>query len=1232
MEQDAKIQGLVKWGLGVLGLGAVAAPLGLPNYGFQISLSILLLLVLCAGGYLLSRAWKRKREKQQFDNALRQENTVTPRALSDPNKRAKLDDLRRRFEEGVKVYASRGKDLYTLPWYVLVGEPGSGKTEAIRRSNVGFPPGLQDEFQGAGGTINMHWWFTNYGVLLDTAGRLLFEEVKPGESSEWKEFLNLLKKTRPHCPINGLFLVLPVDSLIKDSADKIGQKATRIAQQLDLIQRTLDIRFPVYVLVTKCDLLTGFREFFDTIDDPHLQHQMMGWSNPEPLDTPFRVQLVDQHLNEVAERLKRRRLNLLRDPAASSDVSNRRVNEVDALYTLPQSMMLIAPRLRRYLETIFVAGEWSAKPVFLRGIYFTSSLREGAELDEALAQALGIPVAELPGGRIWERDRAFFLRDLFIEKAFRERGLVTRAAHTGRMLRNRQAALIAAAFAVLALFALWSWLGWRNLNQSVRQESHLWQMATQQWNQGLWNPIVRPGLEDPLVFRYAGNDPVTTNSKITLEDYHHRLQMQVRSPLAISGVFKPIAWVRPAHDLDRKLGQRILFERSILWPEVENTRLKMIERGRSAAAAPDQPIAEEAAQRHRAALLSLIQLEADQVFNKKSLEGVNAAQNYIQSFTSFLTESNGLAPRKLVDTLAWIYSPSGGQGVWPPPGLSGGDTLAANQAIDQGLNQFLAYARQSQQAQAERLKILNTIRDLAWEFQKHEAALIKAAEEKKPIAPEMLEALSLAKSSLHFNLLEAKYQNLVKEGNFSLAAAYGQLISESQQTSTNALGEIYRIMSDGVKPVTQGLFGEIRNKLLSFQNRNTEEIAQSLNQATNVAELDRNFLADYEAARHYMARCDLYQQAFNVRQARIDPQELLGQQWGPLDALRKTTDEIRGKVTAYQGGFKPELNATCLYLLEGGWAAASRQAFTDYIAYVTAQLNALPTNRMASTPVEFLQTAKAFLEKLEADLSSQELSAVPASERRPLTALLPKANSVKTAVARRYAESRESSLNQHLAFPVLFDHPDKMLNSDQLRSLQAEMTQLRQELASPLLAYYPAPPLEVLKNKVNAMTPVLGALFSEDHKSLRTCRLAVDPKQSDKISRFRWVSLSMGSQPAVTKEISGGPQEFGTIVLDQPLKIEVRKFLPSNQPNDPETRPVNGEDEFWMWGPLDLIRKYRDQSTRSPDGRTWHVALPVRDNQQQGAVSLMLTFEQPLPPLADWPALKTWSQHSMVSQ
>ena len=134
----------------------------------------------------------------------------------------------------------------------------------------------------------------------------------------------------------------------------------------------------------------------------------------------------------------RRRQALLLDPVHTEDPSARRTDQVDALYALPDAFLKIAPRLRRYLEMIFVAGEWSAKPLFLRGIYFTSALTEGQALDLEIAQAMGVAPDALPEGKAWERERSFFLRDLFMQKIFKERGLVTRATNTRQLLRRRQ--------------------------------------------------------------------------------------------------------------------------------------------------------------------------------------------------------------------------------------------------------------------------------------------------------------------------------------------------------------------------------------------------------------------------------------------------------------------------------------------------------------------------------------------------------------------------------------------------------------------------------------------------------------------------------------------------------------------------------------------------------------------------------------------------------------------------
>ncbi len=510
------------------------------------------------------------------------QSAAAPQGISAASRRAALDDLRRNFEEGIAKFRAAGKDLYSVPWYVVVGEPGSGKTEAVRHSCIGFPPGLHDPLQGAGGTINMNWWFTSQGVILDTAGRLMFEEVPPGTTSEWQEFLKLLKTYRYNCPINGLLLVIPADTLITDTANEIKRKANRIAEQLHQIQRVLEVRFPVFVIVTKCDLLNGFREFFEDVTDPDLQQQMLGWSNPAPLDEPFDPEKVSDHLEAVCDRLRRRRLALLIDPVHTENPNGRRLDQVDALYALPQSIARLAPRLRHYLDHVFAGGEWTGKPLFLRGIYFTSSMREGNPLDEELAEALGVPVTSLPEVREWEKEKSYFLRDLFLKKVFKERGLVTRAAHAGRLRRRRKAAVLAAGFASVAALAVFTWFGAVSLRRSIGIHRDYWVAAARDhnWREApdggqYWRPIVAPGFKGSPDFVYVGESPVEVGrGTVPLVEFHRNLVELSARDIRVPWVFL-LARIGADLQAGRRQALRVVVERGILRPLLDAARAKL---------------------------------------------------------------------------------------------------------------------------------------------------------------------------------------------------------------------------------------------------------------------------------------------------------------------------------------------------------------------------------------------------------------------------------------------------------------------------------------------------------------------------------------------------------------------------------------------------------------------------------------------------------------------------------
>lgn len=669
-----------KAALGAVGGGAVIGSVALLHPDRTIILILLgaiLLIPLLLLVYKLILKMLAARKARPFADSVTNAAGSTPNSISAAASRAKLDDLRRNFEGGVVKFRAAGKDLYQVPWYVLIGESGSGKTEAIRHSGIPFPPGLQDQLQGAGGTVNMNWWFTNDAVILDTAGRYLFDEVQPGASSEWTEFLRLLARYRPQCPINGLLLVIPANSLILDTADQIEAKAGKIAQQLDRIQRTLDLRFPVFVVVTKCDLINGFREFFDGFTQQSQQHQILGWSNPAPLDEPFNAELVDQHLKTVHTRLMERRLGLLLDPVARESADAKRVDEVDSLFSLPDSFLRIGPRLQQYLGMVFVAGEWSPKPLFLRGIYFTSSMREGQALDSELAELLGVPIDSLNETRMWDKDRAFFLKDLFLKKVFPEKGLVTRAVSASKVERNRKVALLAGGFASAMALLGFTFFGAKQLDNSVSGQARKWStflgtpdagngvdfsIIKRTASTGAGKPQTRPSFESRLGEIPAGQSETVGALHKDLLDLQ---QKEIKVPL----VLRPAAGIidSSVHSADLNANQHLAYQKkfaeSVIAPLTDAVSEKF--RAETPGNWPDPDTATPA-------LGELIHLRAHQPPNLTAL--------FVHAVSP-----NGIAKDKdnLMTLEAGLKAAQPASGIWPEP------VEVTDASLDAGVGRFI---------------------------------------------------------------------------------------------------------------------------------------------------------------------------------------------------------------------------------------------------------------------------------------------------------------------------------------------------------------------------------------------------------------------------------------------------------------------------------------------------------------------------------------------------------------
>jgi type VI secretion system protein ImpL len=318
------------------------------------------------------------------------------------------------------AWLKRRPYVYELPWYIVIGAPGAGKTTTIVNSGLEFPFAAElgpKALRGAGGTRNCDWWFTSDAVLIDTAGRYTTQDsYRAADRAAWLGFLKLLAQHRPRQPINGAILTLSATDLLQPDADKRRVLAREMRERIEELHTELGIRFPIYLMVTKCDLLAGFAEFFADFDK---DERAQVWGATLPLesdpDIAARLTRLSNELVALEKSLHECMIARLRD---ERDRERRA-----ALFGFPQQWRMLRDALTEMVRATFESGDVHAAPL-LRGVYFTSATQEGSPMDRALgalSRALGLAHRVLPPGR--PSGRAYFVTRLLRDVILGEAGL-----------------------------------------------------------------------------------------------------------------------------------------------------------------------------------------------------------------------------------------------------------------------------------------------------------------------------------------------------------------------------------------------------------------------------------------------------------------------------------------------------------------------------------------------------------------------------------------------------------------------------------------------------------------------------------------------------------------------------------------------------------------------------------------------------------------------------------------
>ena len=397
-------------------------------------------------GFYGIRWWRKRRAAKALEKALKtDEGAAGDRSVLTERMTEALETLKR----------SSGKPtfLYELPWYIIIGPPGAGKTTALVNSGLKFPLAGQEgaaSIAGVGGTRYCDFWFTEDAVLIDTAGRYTTHDSDAEtDRKSWLGFLSLLKQHRAKQPINGVILAISVEDLLTESPEEIAAHGNAIRKRLFELNQELKIDFPVYALFTKADLVEGFREYFGNFTETR-RRKVWGATFQTEDRKKNLVAQVPAEFDALVTRL-------------TEELPDRLHEEPDGIarigiFGFPAQVASLRERVSEFLNRIFEPTRYQTN-ANLRGFYLSSGTQEGTPIDQVLG-SIGRNLASAGdhSRHLSGRGKSFFLHDLLKNVIFAESGWVSldRAA-VRRAQILRYGTMGAIGLVSVALLGAWAW-------------------------------------------------------------------------------------------------------------------------------------------------------------------------------------------------------------------------------------------------------------------------------------------------------------------------------------------------------------------------------------------------------------------------------------------------------------------------------------------------------------------------------------------------------------------------------------------------------------------------------------------------------------------------------------------------------------------------------------------------------------------------------------------------------
>nr|MBX2821221.1 hypothetical protein [Rhodothermaceae bacterium] len=376
---------------------------------------------------------RKKRKKKNAETAQRLvEQTKIDTANLKPELRAEYEGLSKSFSEGVEYLKGRDVGLNELPWFLVIGPPGHGKTTLIRESGIDFA-GFKTQADYKDPTKNCGWFISDKAIFVDTAGKYAAGDQAESSKGEWERLLGLIKESRPDRPINGIIIAISITAFKGvGSQPQIKEYARSLRERVHNVMEHLGVRVPIYITITMADVISGFDQYFEGILKGERDHWWGATLDPNTASPPGMIsdfnaaKLFDGAFHQFYEHLLNRRVQML------SRHQDRDARHAAALFL--KNLSDIRENIRFFIDRLFYTIK-TEEDLLFRGFYLTSGTqteRPAVDLTSNLSDILGLTdnKALYPPGedRVEYPEKygaqSYFVKDFFTDIVIQDENIV----------------------------------------------------------------------------------------------------------------------------------------------------------------------------------------------------------------------------------------------------------------------------------------------------------------------------------------------------------------------------------------------------------------------------------------------------------------------------------------------------------------------------------------------------------------------------------------------------------------------------------------------------------------------------------------------------------------------------------------------------------------------------------------------------------------------------------------